>query len=73
MIKGDTMKAKWVNKRPRWISSLSMVINDAYECSNCGEPGVNWWKHCIYCGLPMEIDDWMKPIIEKWRSERKEK
>ncbi|MBP3886940.1 MAG: hypothetical protein J6F30_04700 [Cellulosilyticum sp.] len=61
-------KAKWINKRPRWIPSLSMTIQDAYECSNCGEPGVHWWKHCIYCGRPMEIEDWMKPIIEGWRS-----
>ena len=40
----------WINKKPRWIPSLSMTIHDAYECSNCGEPGVHWWKHCINCG-----------------------
>ncbi len=43
----------WINKKPRWIPSLSMTIHDAYECSNCGEPGVHWWKYCINCGARM--------------------
>ena len=43
----------WINKKPRWIPSLSMTMHDAYECSNCGEPGVHWWKHCINCGARM--------------------
>ncbi len=64
-------KGKWINKKPRWIPSLSMTIHDAYECSKCGEPGIHWWKYCIYCGSPMEIDEWMKPIIERRRNERK--
>ena len=64
-------KGRWVNKKPRWIGSLSMTIQDAYECSNCGEAGVNWWKHCTYCGSPMEIEEWRKPIIERWRNENK--
>lgn len=55
----------WINKKPRWIPSLSMTIHDAYECSNCGQPGVHWWKHCIYCGSPMEIEEWMTGSCQK--------
>jgi len=63
----ERKKGKWINKKPRWIGSLSMTVQDAYECSNCGEAGVNWWKYCIYCGASMEIEEWRKPIIERWR------
>lgn len=65
----ERKKGEWINKKPRWIGSLSMTVQDAYECSNCGEAGVNWWMYCIYCGAPMEIEEWRKPIIERWRSE----
>ena len=69
----EQKKGKWINKKPRWIPSLSMTIHDAYECSKCGEPGIHWWKYCIYCGSPMELETWMKPIIEDWRKSRNER
>ena len=47
----------WINKKPRWIPSISMTIHDAYECSECGEPGIKYWRHCIHCGSPMELEE----------------
>ena len=52
-VQPEPKTGHWINKKPRWIPSLSMTMHDAYECSNCGEPGVHWWKHCINCGARM--------------------
>lgn len=47
-------RGQWINKKYRWIKSISMWCSAAYECSVCGEAGIKDWRYCPNCGAKME-------------------
>ena len=46
-------RGKWINKKIRWVSCVSLWWEDAYECSKCGEAGLKEWNFCPNCGADM--------------------
>ena len=46
-------KGKWVDKKYRWIDSISMWWSDSYECSVCRDAGIKYWNFCPNCGAEM--------------------
>lgn len=49
----EVKHGKWINKKYRWIKSISMWWSTAYECSICGEAGIKDWNYCPNCGAKM--------------------
>ena len=46
-------KGEWIDKKYRWIKSISMWWHSAYKCSICGETGLKDWNYCPNCGADM--------------------
>lgn len=58
----ERKKGEWINRKYRWIKSISMWWYSAYECSICGEAGIKDWDYCPNCGADMRGGEYVRSV-----------
>lgn len=62
----EVRRGQWIDKKYRWIKSISMWWSAAYKCSVCGEAGIKDWNYCPHCGASM-VNEFEEPEINPCR------